>query len=105
MNDKKHLLKETFKEFFPKDFLNKPKKGFEVPVGDWMRGFMKKELLYYGNSNFLKKQDLFNEKYIVGMISNHINGGIYIFNNKIIDMIQPDNASQFNSQAFEGIIG
>ena len=35
--DKKHLLKEAFKEYFPKGFLNKSKKGFGVPVGDWLR--------------------------------------------------------------------
>jgi asparagine synthase (glutamine-hydrolysing) len=35
--DKKHILKEAFKDYFPKDFLNKSKKGFGVPVGDLRR--------------------------------------------------------------------
>jgi hypothetical protein len=30
----KHILKESFKEYFPK-ILNKSKKGFGVPVGNW----------------------------------------------------------------------
>ena len=45
--NKKYLLKESFKHVFPKNFLNKSKKGFEVPVGDWLRNFLKEELLSY----------------------------------------------------------
>jgi asparagine synthase (glutamine-hydrolysing) len=40
--DKKHILKESFKEYFPKDFLNKSKKGFGVPVGNWLRAGLKR---------------------------------------------------------------
>jgi asparagine synthase (glutamine-hydrolysing) len=38
----KHILKESFKEYFPKDFLNKSKKGFGVPVGNWLRAGLKR---------------------------------------------------------------
>ena len=32
--NKKYLLKESFKQYFPNKFLDKSKKGFQVPVGD-----------------------------------------------------------------------
>lgn len=35
---KKHLLIEAFKEDLPPLLHNRPKKGFEVPVGSWLRG-------------------------------------------------------------------
>ncbi len=35
---KKHLLIEAFKDVLPPMLHNRPKKGFEVPVGVWMRG-------------------------------------------------------------------
>jgi len=35
---KKHLLIEAFRDQLPKSLHNRPKKGFEVPVGTWLRG-------------------------------------------------------------------
>lgn len=35
---KKHLLIEAFKDQLPPELHNRPKKGFEVPVGPWLRG-------------------------------------------------------------------
>ena len=35
--NKKYILKEAFKHEFPDGFLDKSKKGFVVPVGDWLR--------------------------------------------------------------------
>ncbi|WP_428223297.1 asparagine synthase (glutamine-hydrolyzing) [Flavobacterium sp.] len=72
--DKKHLLKESFKQYFPEKFLDKSKKGFGVPVGDWLRGFLKPELLRYVETDFLLKQDLFNVTYIQDLVSNHLSG-------------------------------
>ena len=71
---KKYLLKEAFKSYFPKNFLNKSKKGFGVPVGDWMRGPIKEELLSYIDIAFLEEQNIFNKKYIKEIVLNHVNG-------------------------------
>ncbi|WP_258929646.1 asparagine synthetase B family protein [Flavobacterium davisii] len=72
--DKKHLLKESFKQYFPEKFLDKSKKGFGVPVGDWLRGILKQELLRYVETEILFKQDLFNAEYIQELVSNHLSG-------------------------------
>ena len=48
---KKFILKEAFKEYFPERFLNKSKQGFGVPVGDWLRGSLRKEFLSYLDKN------------------------------------------------------
>lgn len=72
--DKKHLLKEAFKNDFPKDFLNKSKQGFGSPVGDWLRSGFKKELESYIESTFLKKQDIFNILYIQNLVNDHLTG-------------------------------
>ncbi|MBX3395593.1 MAG: asparagine synthase (glutamine-hydrolyzing) [Phycisphaerae bacterium] len=39
---KKHLLIETFRDVMPRELHNRPKKGFEVPVGPWLRGPLRK---------------------------------------------------------------
>ena len=74
--NKKYILKEAFKECFPKDFLNKSKKGFGVPVGDWLRGYLKEELLHYSNQNFLDVQGIFNKGAIRELINDHLTGKV-----------------------------
>jgi asparagine synthase (glutamine-hydrolysing) len=34
---KKHLLRETFKHVLPRHLLSLPKKGFEIPVSEWLK--------------------------------------------------------------------
>jgi asparagine synthase (glutamine-hydrolysing) len=72
--EKKFILKESFKQYFPKDFLRKTKKGFGVPVGDWMRSELKDELLHFTEKDFIKKQKIFNHNYISNLVNKHING-------------------------------
>lgn len=70
--DKKHLLKESFKQYFPKDFLNKSKQGFGVPVGDWLRGVLKEELLSYTDKKMIEQQNIFNYETILKLVNNHV---------------------------------
>ena len=72
--DKKHLLKESFKHYFPSGFLNKSKKGFGVPVGDWLRGSLKAEIEKYIDRTFIEKQSIFNADKIIALIKNHLSG-------------------------------
>lgn len=72
--NKKFLLKEAFKKDFPKDFLNKSKKGFGIPVGDWLREHLSSELRSYIEPEFLKKQDIFNIPEITATVRKHLEG-------------------------------
>ena len=74
--DKKHILKESFKHYFPKDFLDKSKKGFGVPVGDWLRANLKNELLLYIDKNYLEKQNIFQFEVVSDLVHNHLQGKI-----------------------------
>ncbi len=71
--NKKYILKESFKQYFPKGFLDKSKKGFGVPVGDWLREHLVEELKSYIEPIFLKTQNLFSEEIIV-IVNDHISG-------------------------------
>lgn len=72
--DKKHLLKESFKHYFPEGFLDKSKKGFGVPVGDWLREHLSIELLSYIEPQFLKTQKIFERDEIVQVVKRHLSG-------------------------------
>lgn len=70
--NKKYLLKQSFSKFFPKDFLEKSKKGFGVPIGDLLRSNLKNELLGFIEKKFIEKQDIFNYEEIKKVVLNHI---------------------------------
>lgn len=74
--NKKYILKEAFKDYFPKKFLDKQKKGFGVPVGDWLREELQNEIREYIEISFLKKQAIFNANYIIKMVEDHIEGKV-----------------------------
>lgn len=74
--DKKHILKEAFKHYFPKDFLNKSKKGFGVPVGDWLRANLHQELLTYIDKKFIEGQAIFDYEMISKIVNLHVHGKI-----------------------------
>jgi asparagine synthase (glutamine-hydrolysing) len=71
--EKKYILKESFKKYFPKNFFNNPKKGFGVPVGDWLRTILRQELLFYIDKEFIQKQSIFNYNYINNLVKDHLN--------------------------------
>lgn len=74
--DKKHILKEAFKEYFPKDFLNKSKKGFGVPVGDWLRSELRSELLSFIDKSFIIKQNIFSFEVLSKLVHNHLDSKV-----------------------------
>lgn len=74
--DKKHILKESFKNYFPENFLNKSKKGFGVPVGDWLRTDLKNELLSYIDKSFIENQNVFYYEPVSNLVNNHLQGKV-----------------------------
>ncbi len=70
--DKKFILKEAFRDQFPKDFLDKSKSGFGAPVGDWLKLSLKLELETYIDKKALLQQDIFHVDNIIKLVKNHI---------------------------------
>ncbi|MBT8254752.1 MAG: asparagine synthase (glutamine-hydrolyzing) [Bacteroidia bacterium] len=74
--NKKYLLKEAFRDEFPEGFLDKSKRGFGVPVGDWLREGLREELVDYANRDFLEEQAIFNLETILKLVDNHLKGKV-----------------------------
>lgn len=49
----KKILRDILKEYIPEDVFNQPKRGFAVPIGDWMRKELREEFLLALNDDFL----------------------------------------------------
>lgn len=71
-SNKKFILKKAFEQYFPPAFLEKSKQGFGVPVGDWLKHGMRKELESYIDIKFLAEQNLFNIDTTVEMVRSHL---------------------------------
>lgn len=73
--DKKHILKEIACDFIPRELLDRPKTGFGVPIDKWLRGPLKEQLLCYSDQAFIKRQGIFDEMYVPGMIKRYVEIG------------------------------
>jgi len=72
--NKKYILKKSFEKYFPTGFFDIAKQGFQVPVGNWLRNSLKKELESYCDLEFLKTQGIFNPERLIPLITRHIQG-------------------------------
>lgn len=67
----KWILKQAGLQFFTDEFLNRPKQGFGVPLGDWFRG----ELNSFTRETLLSERAMargwFRREYIENLLSEH----------------------------------
>ena len=70
----KHILLETFKDLLPPSLYKRPKWGFEMPIGVWLRNELKFLIDEYLDEDHIKKQGLFNFEIVDGLINSHISG-------------------------------
>ena len=70
--NKKHILKEAFRDQFPDEFLEKGKSGFGSPTGDWLRQSLRKELESYIEPDMLNSQGIFNVDFITKLVQDHL---------------------------------
>jgi len=70
--NKKRILKDTFADMLPEGFFNAPKSGFEIPVGDWLRGPLKDDMVGTLSDAALRQTGFFNTEYIKKLIADHV---------------------------------
>lgn len=58
--DLKYLLKSALGDLLPPDLLQAPKKGFTLPMTDWMRGALRPMVTELLGESFLRNQGIFN---------------------------------------------
>ena len=62
---RKKILQDPFRYILPEKLYKRPKKGFEVPLLDWMRKGLKSDIdKYVFDQAFIESQNLFNSKAI-----------------------------------------
>ncbi len=67
----KYILKKAMENLLPKNILNRPKKGFGIPIAEWLKGRLNPLMRDLLAPDKLKKQGLFNEKFVQKLIKEH----------------------------------
>ncbi|MBX7245762.1 MAG: asparagine synthase (glutamine-hydrolyzing) [Candidatus Sumerlaeaceae bacterium] len=68
----KGLLKKALAPIFGMEFLNRPKQGFGVPIGEWFRGDLRKLTEDFLFSEKARQRGFFDHKYIRRIFDQHV---------------------------------
>ena len=71
---RKYILRRALAGRLPREIIQRPKKGFGIPVARWFRGDLKELLLDSLNEDRLRRQGLFQPAYVSGLIDDHLTG-------------------------------
>lgn len=72
--NRKYIFLETFKDLLPPLLHNRPKWGFEMPIGAWLRKELRFLIDEYLSEGSFKAHDLFDFEIIRDLIDSHLNG-------------------------------
>ncbi|MEI6290607.1 MAG: asparagine synthase C-terminal domain-containing protein, partial [Chloroflexota bacterium] len=68
----KFILKKAMKSRLPAEIINRPKKGFNMPVAYWLSGELKTLMQDLLSESYIKKQSYFNYQYTNQLMDDHL---------------------------------
>jgi asparagine synthase (glutamine-hydrolysing) len=74
--DAKRVLKQAMRDGLPDSVLKRNKKGFGIPIAEWLRGPLKFLLDEHLSPSFLEAQGLFRSEPITRMVGEHLEGRV-----------------------------
>lgn len=69
----KRILKDIAYDYIPREILDRPKRGFAVPVEKWLKNKLKDKVINFADINRLKKQEIFDSAAMNLFINNYFN--------------------------------
>ena len=73
-NKSKWILKQIVHKYIPHHLMNRPKRGFEVPIDQWLRGAAKDWASELLNAERVKRQGYLDADLLQASWQNHLNG-------------------------------
>ena len=70
----KWILRELIYDYVPRNFIERPKTGFGVPIGDWLRGPLSQWAYSLLDEKKIKTQGIFNAEEISKKWKEHLSG-------------------------------
>jgi asparagine synthase (glutamine-hydrolysing) len=76
----KYLLKKAYEKDFPPGFLQKPKQGFAIPAGEFLKKEFKQQMnSMLANGSALDSMNVFNMDYLRTLFISHCSGKYHTF--------------------------
>lgn len=70
----KRILRDILKEYIPEEVFTQPKKGFAVPIGDWIRTELKEDVISKLSDKFLESVPTLDIKKFKKQLKLHLDG-------------------------------
>ncbi|MFZ5986174.1 MAG: asparagine synthase (glutamine-hydrolyzing) [Bacillota bacterium] len=70
----KYPLKTLLGKYVPPKLFERPKKGFGIPIGQWLRNDLSYLITEYFKPNEIRQQGIFNDKSINNILREHMEG-------------------------------
>ena len=77
--EKKYLLKQLTYDYVPRELLDRPKKGFSVPLKNWLRTVLAKEIGIMSEKDKLQKQGIFDYEGVRELINKQKESGARVY--------------------------
>ena len=72
--DTKHLLKRALADVLPDGIATRPKKGFGIPVAEWIKGELREAVQDELSAERLRRQGLFRPAAVERLLAEHLSG-------------------------------
>jgi asparagine synthase (glutamine-hydrolysing) len=70
----KYVFKRALRGILPAHILDRPKKGFGIPIAHWFRGPLKEQMLSALSPERLRGDGFFEPAAVAGLIDDHLSG-------------------------------
>ncbi|MDA9723202.1 asparagine synthase (glutamine-hydrolyzing) [Candidatus Pelagibacter sp.] len=74
--ESKYLLKKILLKHLPVELVKGPKRGFSVPISEWLKLELREMLSDYSSKSFIQNQSIFNYEELNQIINNHFKKNI-----------------------------
>ncbi len=70
----KYILKQLALRYLPKEIVNRPKKGFGIPITEWLKNDLKEPMLELLSKESLESTGILDYQGVKGLIDSHLDG-------------------------------
>jgi asparagine synthase (glutamine-hydrolysing) len=70
----KYILKKAMKRWLPDEVINRPKKGFGVPIAKWVKGPLRELFEDLLSPDRIKREGFLNPEYVTQLLRDHLMG-------------------------------
>ncbi|HEY3402708.1 MAG TPA: asparagine synthase (glutamine-hydrolyzing) [Ohtaekwangia sp.] len=77
---KKWILKELLSEYLPSSLVHRPKWGFSIPLGQWLKNELRFMIDQYLSRESVQKLGLFNYDRVNSLVKSFLHGRDYLYN-------------------------